>query len=241
MKNKDETQDQKIKKQANTESSNDNRPGFIELVTKNIPLADLTMAFVIPKVIFNLMASRDMVVPGLLIGVSWAVGYGIYRRLRVRKTDWFAVLAVFMLIGKALSHFRSLAGIDEVLALALDSFIFGAVFLISVFTSRSLVEFFVESSNASGIPDIVKETPYYSNTWIICSIVWGSVNLILGGLIIYLGHRDMELARTVDSLSGLPATIVLISFCVGFPRWYWPRNWEKIEKAAAEKKALSLS
>ena len=229
-----QSEDTSVKARTITEDDNDKGPGFIETVIRNFPWVDLTMAFLIPKALFHYLAAAEKPFLGAVLGVAWAAGYGVFQWSRTKKLDWFSVLAVFMIAGRITSHFCKHSGLNEFLAPAVDDLLFGVLFLGSVFTSRSLVQYFVDKSNVSEIPEVVRKTPFYQRAWNVTSVLWGVVSLVQGGLIFYLGSRNLQLARSVDFISGWPTTAVLMMFCVGFPRWYWTKNWDKILKAAGE-------
>lgn len=190
---------------------------------KNFPWKAMIIGFLIPKGIFFIGISHNMLFGGALLAVAWCVAVSIMAGFRDRKINIFAILTVVLILLRVIVVLASKSPALYLIAQALDSTLYGIVFLGSLCFPTSLIQLFAEASGVV-MPDEIRSSPYYRKAWRIITAVWGAVFMLLAAALATLKLGDLGSAAIVDMIAGWPITAALIAFTVIFPRWYWAKK-----------------
>ncbi len=107
---------------------------------------------------------------------------------------------------------------------AIDSALYGIIFLASMFLPRPLIQVFAEAANGEiGSPEF-RQTQFCHSAWQILTVLWGIVSLLKASLLIIVQVRfSLETFLLIRTMMGLPVFVALIMFSYWFPGWYWNR------------------
>ena len=190
---------------------------------KTFPWKAMVIGFLIPKIIFFIGISVNMLFPGAILAISWCLSVFIATHLRDSKVDIFATLAVVMILLRIVVVLASKSPKLYLIAQALDYGSCGVFCFISLLLPRSLIQLFAEESGIV-MPDVIRNSPYYVKAWRIITVVWGAVFMIIAGILIMLRMGNLGSVAIVDMFAGWVSMIILIAFTVIFPRRYWTRK-----------------
>ncbi|MFH1190221.1 MAG: hypothetical protein V1682_05975 [Candidatus Omnitrophota bacterium] len=190
---------------------------------KHFPWKAMTVGFLIPKGMLFLGISMDLLFPGALLAVLWCIAVSVAAYLNGRGYNIFVFFALAMIFLRVVVILASRSPALYLLAQALDSALYGLIFLISLLFPRSLIQLLAEASGAA-IPDTIRNSPYYVKAWRIVTVVWGVTFILLAVILAVLKMGSLKSVVVVDILASWPPTVVLVAFTVLFPRWYWKRT-----------------
>jgi uncharacterized membrane protein len=115
--------------------------------------------------------------------------------------------------------------------LALDNFIVGLAFLISLLFRRPLIQLLADSVKTR-IPQEIQYSSYYGKAWKIVTFVWAIVYLLFAFALVILKAGNLKVVGLIDMLGHWPLVFCLFIFTLKFPGWYWKRNYAKIKPTA---------
>jgi intracellular septation protein A len=190
---------------------------------KQVPWKDMIFGFLIPKGILFLGISLNMLFPGAILAALWCLGVSATAYMKERKLNIFALFALAMIFLRVVVILASKSPALYLLAQALDSALYGLIFLISLLFPRPLIQVLAEASGVI-VPEAIRKTPYYEKAWRITTGVWGLVFIFLALILAVLKMGSLKSVVVVDMLASWPPTIALIAFTVLFPKWYWKRT-----------------
>jgi hypothetical protein len=107
-----------------------------------------------------------------------------------------------------------------ILTQALDYAFYGALFLLSLFARRSIVQVFAETYSVK-VPAKVAASGYDRSAWRIVTAVWGAAYMVAAAALTACRMVSMKAAAAIDIVTNWPLTCALILFTVVFPRRYW--------------------
>ena len=194
-----------------------------ESIKKNFPWHDAVLGYMIPKAIFLVGISRNMLFTGGIVAVAWCLAVFWFTRVRTYRVNIFAVFAVAMIMARIAVVLVSKSPTLYLFAQALDNAIFALIFIVSLFWPRSVIQIFAEESGAK-IPEAVRSSVYYARAWRIITAVWGIVFLLMALVLAVLNLQSLKVVAIIDICSGWPASIILIAFTFWFPKWYWTKK-----------------
>ena len=201
---------------------------FWKAFKNNFPAMDVIIGFIIPKAIFFIGLINGAPFLGGVIGLAWCLVIFLINYMRGRKINVFAVLAVIMIVVRIAIFTTKNNPRLYLFVQAVDNIIYAAIFLGSLFFKRSLIQFFAESSGAK-FSERIRRTPYYARAWKIVTSAWGVTYVLTAFILILLKLNSMQAVGLIDLLSGWPVSTVLFIFSIQFPKWYWRKNYAKIE------------
>ena len=193
----------------------------------NFPWKDVIVGFLIPKVIFLYGLNRKLPFFWGGIAIAWCIAVFFIGRARTHKTNIFAVLALALILVRIFVVIAQRDPRMYLVLVALDEFIFGVIFLFSLFFRRSIIEVFADASGVKA-PEEIKRSKYYSEAWRIVTAVWGVAYLLFGMVLVLLNVNDLKIVGKIDMFAWLPLLVILFIFTIVFPRWYWKNNYKNL-------------
>jgi len=205
-----------------------------ESIKKDFPWRSFILGLLIPKMIFYICWHYQMIKIGAIVSLLWCVTYFVIDYLKIRKIEWFALLGMAMILIRITSILARHSPALYLIVEAIDNALIGIIFLGSLLFPRPLIQVFVDKADVK-IPDVLRKSPYYRKAWMIVTAAWGLANVVLAVILLCLRMKNPEAAKAFDAFSGWPTTILLMVFTFKFPRWYFARNWSKIQPATEVK------
>ncbi|MCD4785164.1 MAG: hypothetical protein K8T10_15215 [Candidatus Eremiobacteraeota bacterium] len=205
---------------------------WFQTLKENFPWKNFTIGLLVPKLIFYTFFHYGNILAGTVVALVWCVGVVLFDYIRSKKIGWFAIIAASLILVRLYAILRKDDPTAYLVVDSLDNMLFGLAFLISLLFPRPLMQIFVEMGDYSKIPEILIKSPYYRKAWAIITAVWGSV-MVIEALFIYITKfSNPRISLYIDIFSGWPTWLLLFSFCMWLPRWYWTKNWKKIENSS---------
>lgn len=190
---------------------------------KSFPWRAMVIGLLVPKGMLLGGISLNAIFPGAMMAIAWCLTIFLIDHLRKRKANIFAILALVMIFLRVVVILMSRNPVFYLFAQALDSALYGLIFLISALFPCSIVQLFAEASGMV-VPDAIRNSCYYGRAWCIISVAWGVAFLLMALLLAVLNIGSMKLVAVVDMLVSWPLMIVMMAFTVIFPKWYWTKK-----------------
>lgn len=194
---------------------------------ENFPWKDAILGFLIPKVIFLYGMHLRLPFLGGAIALVWCLAAFYLSHVKARKVNFFAVFAVIMIVARIVVVISEKNPRMYLYVLALDNFVVGAAFMVSLLFKRSLMELFADSAS-NRIPQEIIRSPYYGRSWRIVTFVWGIVMVLFSFALVLLKAGNLKIVGLIDMFAGWPLTVILFIFTLKFPAWYWKVNYVRI-------------
>jgi hypothetical protein len=194
----------------------------------NLPWKDLLLGFLAPKAMLFAGISAHRVFIGAVAAAVWSIAVFWMTLARSKRVNVFAVLAMIAIVARVAVILASRSPVLYIYAQAIESGLYGSVFMLSLLLPRSLIQLFAEGSGVK-IPERVKSSAYYRMAWQVITATWGLAYLATAAVLVTFRMVSLKWAAAIDILSNWPVTIGLILFTVTFPRWYWTRKLGDIE------------
>jgi len=195
---------------------------------ESFPWKDMILGFLIPKAFFLYGMHRHLSFLGGVVALAWCLGIFYLSHLRARKVNFFAIFAVIMIAARIVVVISEKSPRMYLYVLALDNFVVGAVFMVSLLFKRSLMEFFADSAS-SRIPQEIIRSSYYGKSWRIVTFVWGIVMILFSFALVLMKAANIKIVGLIDMFAGWPLIIILFIFTLKFPAWYWKKNYARIQ------------
>ena len=197
-------------------------PSEWETFRKSVPWGDITLSFLIPKTIFYIAMNKPWLLIGASIAIAWCIGLFAIKYLRVRKMNFWALLALVMIVIQMVPVIIKDDPNMSFVAGAFDSLLFGAIFLASILIKKPLIQVFAEATGArKNIPGPILESPYYARAWSIVTAGWAAVYIVESVILLYLALNKSRALLPFDVFCGWPTILLMILFSVKFPAVYW--------------------
>jgi len=193
-----------------------------ESLLKSFPWKDMTLGFLIPKMIFLYGLSRKMPFFWGGIALTWCAVIFFMGHVKTRKVNIFAILGVVMILIRIIVVIAQRDPRIYLFLLAMDNIIIGVICIVSLFFRRSIMQLFAESMDTR-VPEKIKQSVYYSMAWRIVTAVWGLVYVLFSLALVLLKANNLKIVGTIDMLASWPLMIVLFIFSIQFPKWYWKK------------------
>jgi len=195
---------------------------------ENFPWKDMFLGFLIPKVFFLYGARHGAPFLWGAIAIAWCVGVFYLHQVRTHKVNFFAIFAVIMIMARIIVVIAAENPRMYLYVLALDNFIVGVIFMVSLLFKRSLMQMFADSASVQ-MPQEILASVYYGKAWRIVTFVWAIVYILFALALVLLKACNLKIVGLIDMLASWPLTIVLFIFTLKFPAWYWKENYAKIK------------
>ncbi|MFA7652647.1 MAG: hypothetical protein WCY42_02595 [Candidatus Omnitrophota bacterium] len=199
---------------------------------EKFPWKDMFLGFLIPKMFFLYGARHGMPFLWGAIALAWCVGVFYLHQVRTHKANFFAVFAVIMIVARIIVVIAGKSPRMYLYVLALDNFVVGVVFMVSLLFKRSLMQMFADSASAQ-IPREILASAYYAKAWRIVTFVWAIVFILFALVLVLLKACNLRIVGLVDMLASWPLMVVLFIFTLQFPAWYWKNNYARIKAGDA--------
>jgi len=199
---------------------------------EKFPWKDMFLGFLIPKMFFLYGARHGMPFLWGAIALAWCVGVFYLHQVRTHKANFFAVFAVIMIVARIIVVIAGKSPRMYLYVLALDNFVVGVVFMVSLLFKRSLMQMFADSASAQ-IPREILASAYYAKAWRIVTFVWAIVFILFALVLVLLKACNLRIVGLVDMLASWPLMVVLFIFTLKFPAWYWKNNYARIKAGDA--------
>ena len=193
-----------------------------ESLLKSFPWKDMTLGFLIPKIIFLYGLSQKMPFLWGGIALTWCAVIFFMGHVKTRKVNIFAILGVVMILIRIIVVITQRDPRMYLFLLAMDNIIIGAICIVSLFFRRSIMQLFAESMDTR-VPEKIKQSVYYSMAWRIVTAVWGLVYVLFSLALVLLKANNLKIVGTIDMLASWPLMFVLFIFSIQFPKWYWKK------------------
>lgn len=193
-----------------------------QVFRRSFPWKDVTLGFLIPKMIFLYGLNRKAPFFWGGIAITWCIVVFLIGQRRTRKVNIFAILSVVLILVRILVVIAQRDPRLYLILVALDELIFGLIFLVSLFFRCSIIELFVDYLGIK-VPEEILRSKYYSRTWRIITAVWGCAYLLFALVLALLNVNDLKAVGRIDMFAWLPVLVVLFIFTIVFPRWYWKK------------------
>lgn len=195
-----------------------------EIITK-LPWTDFFWALFLP---INLMQAgfhygKPMLGIGLL--AVCCISYFVYYLIRFKKVSLFPVFTLLV----TLEHFAAafVHGHPQLAAwmnFCADAFS-GVPFLITLFLAKPMILYFIDEKSLEHIPEKVKQSPAYMQSWKIVTAIWGVSYLITASIVALLKNSHFAHVELVSMFTGWPMVMVLLIISVLFPKYWIKRNF----------------
>lgn len=193
-----------------------------QIFMQNFPWKDVVLGFLVPKAIFLYGLNRKAPFFWGAIAIAWCIAVFLISQLRSHKVNIFALLGLTLILVRIVVVIAQRNPRLYLILIALDEFIFGFIFLASLFFRRSVIEFFADVIGIKA-PEKIRRSKFYSQAWRIVSAVWGVAYLLFAIALVLLNVNDLKIVGKIDMFAWLPLLVILFIFTIVFPRWYWRR------------------
>jgi hypothetical protein len=215
-----------------------NKTSFCKSIKENLPWKDLLLGLFIPLNVLYAFLHFNKGLEGMIFVFVWYIVLFIVNLTVTKKANIFAIITFIMILLNFLTSFFKDHPSLHIIVKAADQAVFGFIFFGSLLLSKPIILQFVNKETMKKIPEKIQKTHYFLRAWNIITAMWGAFYILSAVIIIYIGTFDKELEKTVDFCTGWPATLLLLIFSIWFPKYYWRKNWHKIE---AENKQAEVS
>ena len=199
-----------------------------EIFIKFFPWKDLLLSFLIPKAIYHFLAYIHHSLEGVILSLLWCVVVMVWNYVKTKEIDFIAIVSMVMIGLRYTSFLFSQNPTWKNFAPALDNFVFGTVFLISLLAPKPLLESIVEKIDISTFSEELRKSPFYRKAWLWVTGFWGITNILASIIIFLMAKYKNPTLSTIDWWLGFPLTLALIIFSMHFPRWYWKVHKDEI-------------
>jgi len=185
---------------------------------------DITLGFVIPKMIFYISMNKPWLSTGASVSIFWCICVFAIGYLRLKKINFWALLGLLMILIQMIPVIIKNDPNMNFIASAVDSILFGAICLGSIIIGKPVIQMFAEKTGAKKyIPEIILNSPYYNKAWVIVTVVWAVVYFAESAIQLFLALNNYRSVLAFDVFSGWPTMVLLIFFTIQFPKLYWGR------------------
>jgi hypothetical protein len=206
---------------------------FISSIPK-VPWKGFLMGFFIPIMILHAGGWFGMHMLFFYLCLIWCVLFFVIDLWIKKWPCLFPLITFFMVLTQFLAAYHAAVNPDSYLVMALvpglDNGLMSLFFLLSLFTSKPLVIFMIEKETIEKMNIKIRKSSYFIKAWNKVTLAWGIAFLIESMLLTYLRVTKSSLEAPLDFLFGWPLILILLFFSVMFPKWYWTRNFQTIEK-----------
>lgn len=193
------------------------------------PYRQFGLGALIPITIFYTFQRVDQAITGALLAAGWGLGVLVITYWRSRRIDLFAGLATPLVLIELIGTLITQNPDFYLASLAVDSVLWGLIFLGSVFLPRPLIQIFAELLNPGlGSEGFLQQhkmsAQLYRSAWQIVTAIWGIVNLLKAVILIFSQlWLPLEAFLLIRTALGIPVLVAMIVFSMRFPGWYWER------------------
>lgn len=189
---------------------------------RSVPWRDITLGFLVPKIIFYISMNKPWLFAGVLVSMAWCIGLFLIQYLRSRRINWWALAALAMILIQMMPVLVKNDPNMNFIAGALGNLLLGAVFLVSILIRKPIIQVFAEKAGARAqVPDAILQSPYYGKAWAIVTAAWAAVYIAEAAVLLLLVLNRSEAVIFFDVAAGWPTVVLMIFFSVKFPALYW--------------------
>ena len=200
----------------------DLKPSEWEIFKKSVPWRDITLGFLVPKIIFYISMNKPWLFAGILVSMVWCIGLFLIQYLRSRRINWWALAALAMILIQMIPVLIKNDPNMNFIAGAFNNLLLGAVFLVSILIRKPIMQVFAEKAGARRqIPDAILQSQYYGKAWVIVTAAWAAVYIAEAVVLLFLVLNKSEAIVLFDVAAGWPTVVLMIFFSVKFPALYW--------------------
>ena len=200
-----------------------------QIFGSNFPYRQFGLGALIPITIFYTFQRFDQAITGALLAAGWGLGVLVITYWHSRRIDLFAGLATPLVLIELIGTLITQNPDFYLASLAVDSVLWGLIFLGSVFLPRPLIQIFAELLNPGlGSEEFLQQynlnKQLYRSAWQIVTAIWGIVNLSKAVILVFSQlWLPLEGFLVIRTALGIPVMVVMIVFSMRFPGWYWTR------------------
>ena len=205
-----------------------------QIFGSNFPYRQLILGALVPITIFYSLHRFNRPLVGALLAIGWGTGLLVINYWRFRRIELFPGLAIPIILIELIGTLVTRNPDFYLASAAIESVLWGLLFLGSMLFPRPLIQIFAELLNPGlGSQEFLSQNKIpkrlYRATWQILSAIWGVVNL-LTAIILILSQLKLPLETflLIKTVTGLPVMVALLAFSYRFPGWYWERTKDKI-------------
>jgi len=195
----------------------------------SFPWRQLMLGALVPITIFYLLHRLGQSLTGALLAIGWSISLLVIKYWRSRSVELFPALAIPIVLIELIGTLISRNPDFYLASAAIDSVLWGLLFLSSLLLTRPLIQIFAELLNPGlGSQEFLNhfEMPVqlYRSPWKILTVIWAVVSFLKATILILSQLRlPLEAFLIVRTASGFPVLVVMLIITYRFPRWYWER------------------
>jgi intracellular septation protein A len=200
-----------------------------QILGPHFPYQQFVFGALVPITLFYTFQRFDQAITGALLAAGWGLGVLVITYLRSRRFDLFAGLATPLVLIELIGTWITQNPDFYLASVAVESALWGVIFLGSVFLPRPLIQIIAELLNPGlGSEKFLQQqklsAQLYRSTWQIVTAIWGVVDLLKAVILVFAQlWLPLEPFLFLRTALGIPVTVVLIVFSMRFPGWYWER------------------
>ena len=210
---------------------------FLELFISSIPKVPwrgYIMGLFLPLMLLHIGKQINLSILFFHICLIWCVLFFLVDFYLHRCPCIFPLITFFMVLTQFLAGYYAAVHPSSAFAMSivpgLDNGLMSVIFLVSLLTKKPLILFLIEKDTIERMPEKIKATSFFVRTWEKVTLVWGIAFVIQSMLLTYLKVANSNLEAFLDFVFSWPLILVLLFFSVMYPRWYWTKNYSKIEE-----------
>lgn len=215
-------------------------PANMPSTTPGLPWRQLIPGAFIPITIFYAFYRFGQPLTGALLAIGWSIGFLVIKYWKSKKVDLFPFFAIPIILIELIGTLITKNPDFYLAGPAIDSVLWGLLFLSSLLLTRPLIQIFAEMvSPILGSKEFLAHfnmpVKLYRSAWKILTLIWGIISL-LKAIILILSQLKLPLEAfiIVRTAAGLPVLIVMLFFSFRFPGWYWKRlTYKNFAKSTA--------
>ena len=195
----------------------------------NFPWRQLFFGFLVPVAIFYLLHRFGQPLTGALLAIGWGIGLVVIKYVSSRKIELFPALAIPVVLIELIGTIITRNPDFYLASSAIESALWGLLFLGSLFLTRPIIQIFAELLNPGlGSQEFLNQfkmnLQLYQSAWKILTAIWAVVYFLKASILILLQLKlPLEAFLVVRIAFGLPVLVTMLIFSYRFPRWYWTR------------------
>ncbi|MCE1246510.1 MAG: hypothetical protein LWY06_07700 [Firmicutes bacterium] len=190
-----------------------------EIITK-LPWTDFFWALFLPLNLMQIAFKNGKPLLGIELLSACCIIYFVYYLIRFKKVSLFPVFTLLITLEHFAVAFFKLPPQPAAWVNFLADAFSGIPFLITLFMAKPMILYFIDENSLKHIPEKIRQSPVYMQTWKIVTAIWGFAYIITAIMTAWMKNAHLHYTETFSMLTGWPMVAVLLIVSVIFPK-YW--------------------
>ncbi|MGA2368606.1 MAG: hypothetical protein ABSF74_08590 [Dehalococcoidia bacterium] len=201
-----------------------------KLDLSRMPWINFLISMFAPMVIMQVGSLIGAQVTSIFIALAWILIVAIVSYLPKHVINPFALITFLMIVTRFIGGFLEKQFPALVLTESLDNTVVGLIFIGSMLWPRPFIMALLDKDLIKRTEEKFGKSKFWYKAWFDINIVWGLFYVIQGIIVSYAIVLNMKTGYIIDFIFSWPTTLVLLFFSVSYPRRYWTKHSDEMNK-----------